>query len=544
VTPPSSCSFDVSPPSKSSIVAFPHLDSQVKVIEGEQHYKKTGKSGVGLFFLEEDSLFIVRNIVEGGSAWRDGTIKMSDICVAVDGISMEDRGLQDLRNAVIGAEGTMVTLTFHRIVDQSRTVFKVVLRRGQGLVEENARLSLELSSALQVISSLEQGGRDALADDAQMQMLRQQLDAQSEELLYCRRQRTINEAQNVLTSQTIQNLEDKVLLSNTQYAQLLETHQALELRFELDSQQHLKQQQQLLEELQSVRQSTAQQIDSVQQAAALQLERCSQDARASSLQLQSKLQDQKKHDELQQQLQQQLAESNSQLKAMSLKLVQMGDQVRRFEAQVASQSASIESERQSTAQLLSHMQVQEKSLGEARAMLSSLSTDNARLDAELHLSREALDASHIRERELIVRSETSCNDAIAEAASRARVAAEQHRLSQGQIEALQKQLIDAQFQQQDARRLADAAAGAEREASSRASIADAEILQLRRRVIELDDAAASATSSSETASTRAVRLERQVGCSNFVHCLSCHADFCINLFFMSGARASAPNGRS
>ena len=105
----------------------------------------SGKSGVGLFFLEEDSLFIVRNIVEGGSAWRDGTIKLSDICVAVDGISMEERVLQDLRNAISGTEGTTVSLTFHRIIDDSRVIFSVVLRRGLGIVEENAHLSLELS---------------------------------------------------------------------------------------------------------------------------------------------------------------------------------------------------------------------------------------------------------------------------------------------------------------------------------------------------------------------------------------------------------------
>ena len=490
----------------------------------------SGKSGVGLFFLEEDSLFIVRNIVEGGSAWRDGTIKLSDICVAVDRISMEDRSLQDLRNAVIGEEGTMVTLTFHRIVDQSRTVFKVVLRRGQGLVEENARLLLELSSALEVISSVKQGGRDAIPDDTQIQMLRRQLDAQSEELLYCRRQRTINDAQHVIAAQTIQSLEEKVLLCNTQHAQVLETHQALEFRFEVDSQENFKQRQQLLEELQSVRQSMAQQIDSVQQAAALKLELCSREAHASTLQLQAKLQDQKNQEELQQQLQQRLAESNTQLQAMSLKLVQMGEQLRRSEAQVASQAALIESERQSFAQLRSHMQVQEKSLGEARAIMSTLSTDNARLNAELHLSREALDASHSRERELIVRSETSCNDAIAEVAARARLSVEQHRLAQGQTEALQKQLMDLQCQQQDALKLAEVAAGAEREALSRVSSADAEIFQLRRRVIELVDAAAAATSSSEAASARAVRQERQVECTtrhvwmhNFISCD--HRDF-------------------
>jgi chromosome segregation ATPase len=240
----------------------------------------------------------VRNIVEGGSAWRDGTIKLSDICVAVDGVSMEDRSLQDLRNVVIGAEGTTVALTFHRIIDQSRTVFQVILRRGVGLVEENVRLTSKLSSALQIISSLEQDGHDAHAGDLQTQMLQQQLEAQVQELLYCRQKLISDEAHIARASQTIQSLEEKVLLSSTECRKLLEKHEALESRFERD-------------------------IESVEKAAALQLERCSREADATILHLQAQLQDQRKQEE---ELRQEVAELKIQSEELSSKLVQMGRQ--------------------------------------------------------------------------------------------------------------------------------------------------------------------------------------------------------------------------
>jgi hypothetical protein len=455
----------------SAISSLSHF-RQVKVIEGEEHYKKSGKAGVGLFFLEEDSLFVVRNIVEGGSAWRDGTIKLSDICVAVDGISMEERSLQDLRSAVIGPPGTMVALTFHRIIDQCRTVFQVLLRRGLGLVEENARISLELSSALQVISKLEQGGREARASDTQMQLLQQQLDMQIQELLYCRRKQTVDEAQLIRASQTIQSLEEKVQLSSAQHTQLCEKHDALKQRFKLD-------------------------IETVQKGAALELERCKQEAEAATLHLQAQLQDQKREMELrqqvdqqqQQQLQQQLADSKALAEDLTLRLAVMDRSLRQVEAQFLSQSSTLESSRQSASHLQSHLQVVEKSLGEARASLSSLHTENSRLNAELLLSQEALDASHSRERQLIVQLETSHNNGIAETAARALVAAEQYRLSQVQVESLQKHVLEVQSQLREARRMADAASAAESDALSHLATANSEILKLRQHVRELGDAA-------------------------------------------------------
>jgi chromosome segregation ATPase len=195
--------------------------------------------------------------------------------------------------------------------------------------------------------------------------------------------------------------------------------------------------------------------------------------------LQAQLQDQKKQEEREQTLQQQLAESKAQAEDLSSKLERMGQQVRRLEEQVSIQSSDIECELRCVAHLQSQLHAHEKSLGEARASLSSLHTENARLDAELKLSHDALNASHARERELIVQLETSRNNVIAETSSRVLVASEQHRISQCQVEALHKELLEVQVQLREARRSADAALAAEHETALRLSGANSEIVRLK-----------------------------------------------------------------
>ena len=108
-------------------------------------------------------------------------------------------------------------------------------------------------------------------EDVQTQKLLQQLESQIQELLATKRS---DDAQIMRASQTIQNLEEKVQLSSAQYTQLVEKHVALESRSELD-------------------------VESLEKAA-LQLERCSREADATILQLQTQLQDQTKQEELQQ----------------------------------------------------------------------------------------------------------------------------------------------------------------------------------------------------------------------------------------------------
>jgi hypothetical protein len=99
----------------------------------------SGKAGVGLFFQEEKKELIVRNIVAGGSAEANGSIKPGDIIISVDGKSVEGQGIETLRDCIIGSIGTFVELSFLRpsrsstetSITQAKTpnIFSVVLER-------------------------------------------------------------------------------------------------------------------------------------------------------------------------------------------------------------------------------------------------------------------------------------------------------------------------------------------------------------------------------------------------------------------------------
>ncbi len=327
------------------------------------------------------------------------------------------------------------------------------------LLADSKAHAAELSTKLALMSERE----------VQMRTQIQQLDAQVQGLHASKRG---DEAQLARASQTIRSLEEKIQLSSAEHVQLCDKHDALKQRFKLD-------------------------IETVQKGAALDLERCRQEADDAALHLRAQIQELKmdaeqqlqRHQQQHQQQEELLADSKAHAAELSTKLALMDRDSRQLEAQVASQSSTIDSSRQSVALLQAHLQVVEKSLGEARASSSSLHTENARLNAELLLSQEALDASHSRERQLIVQLETSHNNGIAETAARASVAAEQYRLSQLQVEALQSHASDVQSQLREARRSADAASAAERDAVTLLSNANAEISKLRQQVRELSEAA-------------------------------------------------------
>jgi hypothetical protein len=91
-----------------------------------------GKAGVGLFFQEEKKELIVRNIVPGGSAAANGTIKPGDVIISVDGKSVEGQGIETLRDCIIGSIGTFVELSFLRPThasNESPVIFSVTLER-------------------------------------------------------------------------------------------------------------------------------------------------------------------------------------------------------------------------------------------------------------------------------------------------------------------------------------------------------------------------------------------------------------------------------
>eukprot|EP00960_Hanusia_phi_P038704 753557-Hanusia_phi.AAC.5 len=78
----------------------------------------TGMSGVGIFFQQEaDGKVYVRTIVSGGSAERDGRVRVGDVMCGVDGRDVIGEPVSVLRSLLLGHEGSTVVLTFARAVE-------------------------------------------------------------------------------------------------------------------------------------------------------------------------------------------------------------------------------------------------------------------------------------------------------------------------------------------------------------------------------------------------------------------------------------------
>ena len=77
-------------------------------------------SGVGIFFQQEgDGKVYVKTIVSGGSAERDGRVRVGDVMCGVDGRDVIGEPVSVLRSLLLGHEGSNVVLTFARAVDPS-----------------------------------------------------------------------------------------------------------------------------------------------------------------------------------------------------------------------------------------------------------------------------------------------------------------------------------------------------------------------------------------------------------------------------------------
>ena len=92
------------------------------------------QAGVGIFFQQDVGGFVVvKTIVKGGSAERDGTVQIGDRILSVDDRSVAGQSLSALRSLILGPQGSTVKLEFVRqgigffIRDQ---VYSVSLIRG------------------------------------------------------------------------------------------------------------------------------------------------------------------------------------------------------------------------------------------------------------------------------------------------------------------------------------------------------------------------------------------------------------------------------
>ncbi len=73
------------------------------------------QAGVGVFFQQDVGGFVVvKTIVKGGSAERDGTVQIGDRILSVDDRSVAGESLPVLRSLILGPQGSAVKMKFSR----------------------------------------------------------------------------------------------------------------------------------------------------------------------------------------------------------------------------------------------------------------------------------------------------------------------------------------------------------------------------------------------------------------------------------------------
>lgn len=89
------------------------------------------QAGVGIFFQQEgDGSVYVKTIVSGGSAERDGSVRVGDRILAVDERQVVGEPLANLRGLILGQQGSVVRLVFERREGGDNRQFETKLMRG------------------------------------------------------------------------------------------------------------------------------------------------------------------------------------------------------------------------------------------------------------------------------------------------------------------------------------------------------------------------------------------------------------------------------
>eukprot|EP00295_Goniomonas_pacifica_P029697 CAMPEP_0175950716 /NCGR_PEP_ID=MMETSP0108-20121206/29783_1 /TAXON_ID=195067 ORGANISM="Goniomonas pacifica, Strain CCMP1869" /NCGR_SAMPLE_ID=MMETSP0108 /ASSEMBLY_ACC=CAM_ASM_000204 /LENGTH=704 /DNA_ID=CAMNT_0017276863 /DNA_START=1 /DNA_END=2115 /DNA_ORIENTATION=+ len=160
----------------------------------------TGMAGVGIYFQQDgnDAEVYVKALVKGGSAERDGNIKLGDVIVSIDGRNCVGQSLDTLRQLIRGEVGTYVDLGFQRedVYGQDNQ-YEVSLMRGSAeymawmerkeLEDQLAKLQKELRDLEQEVDRLRRQLRELEQEQEAVQQeiarLRPQIEANKENLL-------------------------------------------------------------------------------------------------------------------------------------------------------------------------------------------------------------------------------------------------------------------------------------------------------------------------------------------------------------------------
>jgi hypothetical protein len=117
-------------------MALEHIQFNIQFGEMSDHSSQEThaivQAGVGIFFQQDVGGFVVvKTIVKGGSAERDGTVQIGDRILSVDDRSVAGESLPVLRSLILGPQGSVVKMKFARLGSNGATHdFSVSLIRG------------------------------------------------------------------------------------------------------------------------------------------------------------------------------------------------------------------------------------------------------------------------------------------------------------------------------------------------------------------------------------------------------------------------------
>jgi len=135
--------------------------------KGREIAKITSLAGIGLTFEKIESEGsggkpLIKEILQRGSAYRDGTVEIGDALSHIDGETVNELKMDQIRERILGIAGTKVRLT---IVKATGRVLDVSLTRGSpewwAFYDDNERLKKDLAARDKEVETLKKKLRDA-----------------------------------------------------------------------------------------------------------------------------------------------------------------------------------------------------------------------------------------------------------------------------------------------------------------------------------------------------------------------------------------------
>ncbi|EKX51386.1 hypothetical protein GUITHDRAFT_102656 [Guillardia theta CCMP2712] len=186
------------------------------------------RAGVGLLFMmtpESPPKIMVKEIVQGGSAWRNGQIKPGDVIVQVGNTNVQNQPLSQLRELILGEQGTWITLGFQR--GSTGEFYETSMIRGtQDFLDKHASMPM-MSSISREAQHHMQSNQPMHSSNLQAQQQANEMMARKPMQYSSREQEEYDRMRTVLNSSQTENV---ILRSNLKNHDLQNDRNGEELR--------------------------------------------------------------------------------------------------------------------------------------------------------------------------------------------------------------------------------------------------------------------------------------------------------------------------